>query len=125
MKDDRYKNFVSMDDVKLAHEYSEDGLWIDIYDYKGFKIAIYYERHTGEQIYICRNGCNISIEKPWNLDSDWTLITDLWPEAYNEYNEYMKEMTYPRSPNISDKEKIIDRLLCKLTRMIDFSEIDI
>ncbi len=120
---ENYPLFFSRSKLESVLDYVGNDSYVKVFKGSEFLIAFQFKRGMGQYISIAKSDCETNREYIAKSIYGWTLVSELWEGAYDEFRSYMKKMVYPNTPDIVEEDKIIDRMLCTLLDKIRVGEL--
>lgn len=130
---DLFKTLVGKEHAELLKEYDfslvldEDGsdFSCTVVQNSEVLIAFTFQRGFGENLAVAEIGSPINASSIADRKNGWSLIGEVWKEAYQEYHKVKKELPYPHEMGREQEAGLVDSIIRAFIAKVRNKEISI
>ena len=120
-----YENFLREFGFDLVLDEDGGRFACTVVQNKELLLAFTYEQNMGENIALAELGAPINATSISKRKDGWSLIGEVWKEAYDNYHQKRRMLPYPPKLPRDEEVLVIDKMLRSLISKIRNSEVSI
>src|SRR5690554_3147496 len=106
-----YADFLKSHDFRLVLDEDGDDFLCTVFQNKEILIAFTYQRGFGENLAVAEVGSLVDSAAIKARKDGWSLIGEVWKEAYQSYHKERKKLPYPHELARDQEVLLISQIL--------------
>lgn len=120
-----YAGFLNSHGFRLVLDENGDDFSCTVFLRGDILIAFTYQRGFGENLAVAEAGSPIDPASIAVRKDGWSLIGEVWKEAYQDYHKIRKQSPYPHQLNKEQEIKLVTEILSTFMEKVSNNEISI
>jgi len=120
-----YKQFLEKHNFHLVLDEDGDSFSSTVFQNDVMLIAFTYQRGFGENIAVAEIGAPVEQSAIETRKNGWSLIGEVWKEAYQNFHRVRKEQPYPHELSREKEIALIEELLNSFISLIENKTVEI
>ncbi|MEH6541725.1 hypothetical protein [Halopseudomonas sp.] len=120
-----YADFLRSHEFGLVLDDDGDDFSCTVFQNKDILIAFTYQRSFGENIAVAGAGSPVAPSSIKARKDGWSLIGEIWKDAYQDYHAERKKLPYPHKLSRDRETILIVQLLGAFMEKLDSKELSI
>ena len=120
-----YAGFLNSHGFRLVLDENGDDFSCTVFRSGNILIAFTYQREFGENLAVAEAGSPIDPASIAARKDGWSLIGEVWKEAYQDYHKVRKQLPYPHELKREQEIELVTEILSAFMDKIANNEISI
>lgn len=120
-----YEDFLSGHGFRLISDTDGEFFSCTVFQSRDMLLAFTYQMNFGENLAVAEPGAPVDVECIANRTDGWSLIGEVWADAYTEFHTVKQALPYPHVLDRAREIVLIDRALRIFVEKVRKNEVKI
>lgn len=120
-----YADFLKSHEFRLVLDENGDDFSCTVFQSKDVLIAFTYQQGFGENLAVAEVGSPVNSSSIKARKDGWSLIGEVWKEAYQNYHKERKKLPYPHELGKDQEILLVNQILSAFMEKVGSKELSI